>query len=101
MKENATPRLTLAVYKELVIRSIFGFLEVKLPTLHIHFQQHLGGDTQRFLLDLRAKDGVTQISGCSRSLHTCPPGEGNKLPICQTSHWGYSLGLGRGLGMSD
>lgn len=38
MKENATPRLTLAVYKELVIRSIFGFLEVKLPTLHVHFQ---------------------------------------------------------------
>lgn len=32
------PPLTLAVYKELVVGSVFGFLEVELPAFHVHFQ---------------------------------------------------------------
>lgn len=55
-KESSRSRLTLAVYKELVIRSIFGFLEIELSTFHVHFQEHLGADTKRFLLDLQAKE---------------------------------------------
>lgn len=54
------------MYKELVVRSILGLLEVELPTFHVHLQQHLGGDTERFLLDLQGKEAsqFNSLSSC-------------------------------------
>lgn len=53
---RATRLLTLVVYKVFVFGAVFGLLEVELPAFDVHFQDHLGGNAQRFLLDLRVKE---------------------------------------------
>lgn len=53
--------LTFVVHKEFVLRPIFRLLKKELPTFNIHFQVHLCGNSQRFLLDLQVKEETVQI----------------------------------------
>lgn len=58
------------MYIVFVFSSILRLLKVKLPTFNVHFQEHLRGYPQRFLLDLQ-KEETDQTKPQTSRLLSC------------------------------
>ena len=56
---------TLVLEVVLVLRAVLRLLEVQSPGLHIHLEEHLGGDPQGFRLDLRGLGEKRVLVRCS------------------------------------